>query len=81
MTNRKCCNTPKGPIGISDHHPACVNHANNQPTLKGAFDADGVSKSDRIDVLNSIADDLPDGAYFAMAGEMGIDFEDFIDAQ
>lgn len=38
----------------------------------------GMSKQDKIDLLDSIADDMPDGAYFAMAEEMGIQIEDFL---
>lgn len=31
------------------------------------------------ETLDIMADDMPDGAYFAMAEEMGLDIEDFID--
>lgn len=68
---RKCCGTPRGIH--SPHHRGCP----NDDSLRGSFDRDGLSAKDRIDLLDDIAGDLGDGAYFAMAEEMGIDPEDF----
>jgi hypothetical protein len=39
----------------------------------------GVPKAVRKELLDDIGDDLPDGAYFALAEEMGLEVEDLID--
>lgn len=71
---RKCCGTPRG---SGPHSPACPQRT-SEPLSK-RFDRDGVTKAARMDLLNDVAGDMPDGAYFAMAEEFGIDIEDFID--
>jgi len=36
-------------------------------------------KQSSVELFTDIFDDLPDGAFFAMAEELGIDLEDFIE--
>lgn len=78
MLMRKCCNTPRG---SGPHKPSCPQNqgrpTNKNRSLKQALGP--LSKRDRIDLLNDFAGDMPDGAYFAIAAEMGIDTEDFAD--
>ena len=71
--NRKCCPTPRGP---GPHKPGCPQNGQAH-AAEFRRSLSRMSKRDRIDLLDDIADDMPDGAYFAMADEMGIDVEDF----
>ncbi len=68
-TNRKCCNTPRGQ---GPHAPGCPHGmATRQPSLREAMR--GVSTEGRRELLHDAFGDLPDGAFWAMADELGLD--------
>jgi hypothetical protein len=35
-----------------------------------------MSKADKVQMLHDVGGDLPDGAFFALAGEFGLDVDD-----
>lgn len=69
---RKCCNSPRGG---HPHKAGCPQGA----SLKSVLDSAGVTAADRIDLLADVGDGLPDGAFFALGAEMGIDLGDFLE--
>lgn len=73
MKYRKCCDTPRG--GNFPHLHGCVNaDGGTQHPLRG------MSKADRIDMMHAVGGDLPDGAFLALAGELGVGVDDLCDS-
>lgn len=68
MTMRKCCGTPKG---STPHVPSCANFS-----LKGELDVASLDKDVRRAVLDEVGEDLPDGVFFALMGDLGLELED-----
>lgn len=68
MKQRKCCATPKG---SGPHSPKCRNNHQAQ-FLSLPVEA-------RKAVFLEVAEDLPDGAFWAMAEDFGLDQDDFLD--
>lgn len=58
---------------------ATENAVRDHARAKHGHEYGDVSKAARIEVLDCIADDMSDGAYFAMAEDMGIDIDDFME--
>lgn len=69
MIYRKCCETPKG---SGPHEARCVNAEGG--TKRNPFR--GMSKADRLQLAFDMGDDLPDGAFFALADELGVSIDD-----
>ena len=82
--SRKCCDTPRG---HGPHRPGCPNanfkpppptrrRRKPRPPLGQHFDKNNVPKKVRREILDDVFGDLPDGAYFGIAEEMGLTVED-----
>lgn len=56
------------------HNKLCMENPNNREYNPADF-----SKDVNKEIFECISDDLPDGAYWAMAGEFGLEPEDFIE--
>lgn len=74
MKYRKCCDTIKG---NGPHMPNCV-HADSR-RRRHRNPLHGLDKATRRMVLDDLGGDLPDGAYFALAGQFGLDTDDFLE--
>ncbi len=74
---RRCCKTPKGK---APHRPGChQGFAPPKRNLRDDLDRGGVSKAVRREILEDVYGDLPDGAYLAVAEEMGLSVEDLME--
>ncbi len=73
---RRCCGTPRGK---GPHRSSC-HQAFTPPSrsLAEDFDKGGISKATRREILDDVYGDLPDGAYLAVAEEMGLSVEDLM---
>ena len=78
MSNqRKCCDTLKG---SNPHHPDCLNATPRRRQYRNFKEI--LEQSDKKiarEILDDVYGDLPDGAYFAVAEEFGLEPEDFIE--